>query len=795
MKKRMSSTICLVVSCLVVSGLFACAPKTVPIKPVSEESQEIKDIRTVDLPEKTQISVEGERPMVYTSFRLTDPLRLVLDLAGTTLGKYREPIVVNSGAVTSITPVEGAPPSKVARLEIGLAQPVTTQVVTEGTKLIVDVMKPSPSALTTPAAPEAPGSSPAPALSEETTKEKPKEATTEKPKEAAIESKSASVVTKVKAVVTNGTVKVTITGDGAFKPEVRELSGNRLVVDLPGTTNLMKPNIIQVNRGLLKRIRIGQHLTPKMVRVVLDLKKKTSYKIEEENNQVVIMLTKTLPVTQAPSPASAETVAGGVSAPAKPKEENQKEETAGQIAKPGEPVSKPMEPQAKALSEGAEETKEIGPPPIVEKTEKTAAVKRYVGRKISLDFQDADITNVLRLIADVSGFNIVLGDDVKGKVTVKLINVPWDQALDILLKMHGLGQVREGNIIRIATLANFARQGDEEAKAMEAKAKAEELVTKVIYLNYAKAKELAGPVGPLKKNLSPRGNITFDERTNTMILKDVPKNIAEISGLVAALDTQTPQVLIEARIVEASTSFARALGVQWGATYTNFGKGSALSVAGQGSNGSTAAPPFGTPPPTFAVNLPAGTIPIPGLSSFGGLGFTFGRFKGNPFTLDLRLSAGENQGLSKTISAPKVTVLENQEAKIEQGESIPFSSTSAQGTQTIFVDANLTLQVTPHVTKDQSILMKVKVSNNEPDFANTTAAGPPIKKKEATTDILMKDGDTTVIGGILINKKGNQVQGIPWFSKIPIIGWLFKTSTTTDETDELLVFLTPRIVK
>lgn len=786
MRKKMNYSISLVVSSLVLLGLFACAPKAVPIKPVPQESQEIKDIRVVDLPEKTQIIVEAERPMVYTSFRLTDPLRLVLDLAGTTVGKYREPILVNSGAVTQMTSVEGTPPSMVTRLEIGLNQPVTTQVITEGTKLIVDVMKPSPEVVT-PAVPET--AAPPPATS-------PAEVTSEKPKEAAMEPKPALVVTQVKTDTSNGSVKVTITGDGALKPEVQELSGNRLVVDLPGTTNLMKPNVIQVNHALLKRIRIGQHLTPKKVRVVLDLKKKVSYTVEKENSQVVVALAEVSSAAQAPSsappPKAGETVAEGAPIPTKPKEQTPKEETAGLIAKPAEPSPKPMEPQAVMPSE---EKKEVAaPPPVVVKKDETVPVKRYVGRKISLDFQDAEITNVLRLIADVSGFNIVVGDDVKGKVTVKLINVPWDQALEILLKMNGLGQVRDGNIIRIATLSNLAKQEDEEAKAKESKTKAEELVTKVIFLNYSKAKDLSLP---LTKNLSPRGTIMIDDRTNTMILKDVPKNITEISNLVKTLDTQTPQVLIEARIVEADTTFARSLGVQWGTTYTIHGKnGDVVGVSGQGlplPSGITS--PFGTPTPSFAVNLPAGTITAGGLSNFGGLGLTFGRIFGNPFDLDLRLSAGENQGLSKTISAPKITALDNQEASIEQGTSIPFSSTSAQGTQTIFVDANLTLQVTPHVTQDGNITMKLKVSNNTPDFTNTSPAGPSIKKKEAVTNIMVKDGETTVIGGILVNTKSDAIQGVPWFDRIPILGWLFKTNTKADETTELLVFLTPRIVK
>jgi len=788
-KNKMHFPMSLVIGSFVVMSLSACAPKEVPIKAVTQESQEVRDIRVVDLSEKMQIIVEAEQPMVYTTFRLTDPLRLVIDLAGTTLGKYSEPIEVNNGAVTHITPIQGTPPSMVARLEIGLNQAVTTQVTTSGSKLIVDVMKPTPEASSVPASTETatppPTSAPSPAAPPAAP---PMESPMEKPKEVAAESKPASVVTQVNANISKGTVNVTIAGDGTLKPEIQELNGNRLVVDLPGTTNLVKPNVIQVNNVLLKRIRIGQHVTPKKVRIVLDLKKKATYTIEQENNRVIVALAAVPKAAQESPPASSPTVAESAPVPAKPDEQAPKEEAAALIAKPSEPSSKPMEPEAAMPSD---DIKEAAPLPVLPKKNETVPVKRYTGRKISLDFQDADITNVIRLIADVSGYNIVIGDDVRGKATLRLINVPWDQALEILLKMNSLGQVREGNIIRIATLSNIARQNDEETKAKDAKIKSEELVTKVIYVNYAKAKDLSEP---LKKNLSPRGDITVDERTNAMILKDVQKNIGVISGLVTTLDTQTPQVVIEARIIEATTTFARALGVQWGASYTNFTKNGVIGVAGQGVTSGSATPPFGNPPPTFAVNLPAGTIPVPGLSNFGGVGFTFGHLAGSPFNLDIRLSAGENQGLSKTISAPKVMVLDNQEAKIEQGESIPFASTSAQGTQTIFVDANLSLQVTPHITPDGSITMKVKVANNQPDFANPTSAGIPIKKKEATTNLLVNDGGTAVIGGIMVNSKGDSVQGIPWFNKIPILGWLFKTNNVSDQTDELLIFLTPRIV-
>ncbi|HLG22006.1 MAG TPA: type IV pilus secretin PilQ, partial [Candidatus Manganitrophaceae bacterium] len=410
-----------------------------------------------------------------------------------------------------------------------------------------------------------------------------------------------------------------------------------------------------------------------------------------------------------------------------------------------------------------------------------APAAKYTGRKISLDFQDADITNVIRLIADVSSLNIVLGEDVKGKVTLKLVNVPWDQALEIILKMNNLGQIREGNIIRIATLANIAKQQDEEAKAKESQIKAEDLITRILPINYSKAKELSEP---LKKILSPRGDITIDDRTNTMIVKDIEKNLAEVERLVKTLDTPTPQVVIEARIVQVAPTFNRSLGIQWGASYKDVTNANLIGLANP-----VAGSAFGTPTPDFAVNLPAA-------SNFGGVGFTFGRFTENPFNLDLRLSAGESQGLTRVVSTPKVSVLDNQEAKIEQGESIPFQTSSPQqGTQTTFIDANLTLLVTPHISADGGVNMKIKITKNAPGEVRSGATGPSILKKEATTHVLVRDGETTVIGGIYETSKSESVSGIPFLMDIPILGWFFKTNTKREDTSELLVFLTPRIVK
>ena len=423
----------------------------------------------------------------------------------------------------------------------------------------------------------------------------------------------------------------------------------------------------------------------------------------------------------------------------------------------------------------------------------TAQRARYTGRRISMEFKDIDIQNLLRLFAEISHRNIVVSDDVKGKVTIALRNVPWDQAFDLILKTHGLGKEEVGNIVRIAPLAILEKERKDALDAQHARQQLEPLKVRLIPVNYALAGDVADKI---KGVLSERGVVTVDTRTNVLIVKDLVENLAKAEGMVRNLDTQTPEVLIEFRIVEAATNFTRQMGIQWGGNggfAPVYGNSTGLvfpssavfaGAAGQSPNGGTAATP------NFAVNLPAAIGP----GSGGGLGFIFGS-AGGAFNLNLRLSALENNGLVKTVSAPKVATLDNQEAAISQGLSIPFSQVSAAGVQTTFIEARLELKVTPHVTADGSILMKINASNNQPNSGITGANGQPsISRKEAKTQMLVKDGDTTVIGGIYTRSTGLQVAEVPFFGKIPVLGWLFKTRTDNDQRTELLIFVTPRIL-
>jgi type IV pilus assembly protein PilQ len=423
--------------------------------------------------------------------------------------------------------------------------------------------------------------------------------------------------------------------------------------------------------------------------------------------------------------------------------------------------------------------------------------RNYTGRRVDLNVKDIDIRNLLSFVSDISKKNIILADDVKGTVTIKLRNVPWDQALDIILKSKALGKEELGNIIRVAPLAQLRSEQKEAADAAKVKQTYEPLKVRLIAVNYATAE---GMVDKVKDALTERGTVSVDKRTNTLIVKDVADSLLRAEGIVRNLDTQTPEVLIESRIVEASTSFSRSVGVQWGGNVafgpttgnpTGLVFPSVLQLAGAADDSTAPITGLGqVTQPNFAVNMPA---PI-GLNSGGGLGMVFGS-AGGAANLNLRLSAAENSGTIKTISSPRVVALDNVESSIGQGVSIPFAQTSAAGVNTQFIEAKLELRVTPHVTQEGSIQMKINATNNQPNPQLTGSNGQPsISRREAKTEVLVKDGDTTVIGGIYTRSNSDAWNEVPVLSRIPIIGWLFKKKAVQDARTELLIFITPRIV-
>jgi len=420
--------------------------------------------------------------------------------------------------------------------------------------------------------------------------------------------------------------------------------------------------------------------------------------------------------------------------------------------------------------------------------------KVYRGQLVSFDFKDADIRDVLRILADISGFNIIVSSDVKGTVTLKLSNVPWDQALDVVLEDAGLGAFVEGNVVKVAPLKALQQRQTAIQAAAKSKEQLEPLATRQVFVNYATAEELIPLAEPL---LSDRGDIKVDTRTNSLLVTDTGPRVAQIEELVKSLDTRTPQVLIESRIVQATLDFTRELGVQWGFNYrASAATGNptgAFFPSSIGLGGVTPGNPgpFGQVGDNFVIDLPAAV----GTGSGGALGIVLGSITG-AYDLDIRLSALENRGDGRVLSSPKVLTLDNQPARIEQGVSIPFLSVSAAGTQTQFVDATLRLEVTPQVTNDGRVLMDIRVTDNAPDPSITGADGQPaIRRNEAETQVLSLDGETIVIGGIFTRTTTENLSGIPWFSRIPLLGFLFRNTQNVDQRRELLVFITPRIIR
>ncbi|MDA0713586.1 MAG: type IV pilus secretin PilQ, partial [bacterium] len=301
-------------------------------------------------------------------------------------------------------------------------------------------------------------------------------------------------------------------------------------------------------------------------------------------------------------------------------------------------------------------------------------------------------------------------------------------------------------------------------------------------VNYSTAESLLSQINGM---LSPRGRVSVNERTNVLVVSDVKPKIEQIDQLVQSLDTQTPQILIEARLVEASTQFSRSLGVQWGGSFFGVKGGSPVGAAGPA--GTSVPVAAGISNKNYAVNFPVENAPA-------SIGFSMGSF-GNMAVLNARLSAAENDGQAKTVSMPKIMTLDNKAARITQGFRVPYSVINSSVTQTQFIDAALELNVTPHATSDGSVRMSIKITQNSPDFDHPNPLGiPPIKIKEATTELLVKDGDTAVIGGIFTRSVSSGDNSVPGLSKIPILGWLFKSSNKSEDQSELLVFLTPRLM-
>ncbi len=444
------------------------------------------------------------------------------------------------------------------------------------------------------------------------------------------------------------------------------------------------------------------------------------------------------------------------------------------------------------------------------KEQKEAAKReedQFVGERLSLNFQDIEVRAVLQLLADFTSLNIVTSDTVQGNLTLRLQNVPWDQALDLILKTKGLGMRRSGNVIMIAPTEEIATR---EKLEIESKKQVEELAplqTELIQINYAKATDLAGLLRSQDKTLlSERGKVSIDERTNTLIVLETADRLAGIRKLVAKLDIAVRQVLIESRIVIAHNDFARDLGVRFGATGTRRSSNNLIVGTGTGAgadgmvNSAISNQQTNTNGSPYPISIPAAgnryNFNLPAGGTAGSIAFAV---LGRNTLLDLELSALQQEGRGEVISSPRVITSNQKEAVIKQGTEIPFQQAASSGATTVaFKEAVLSLTVTPHITPDDRIRMDLKVTKDSVGQVVPTAGGgsnPSIDKREISTQVLVQSGETVVLGGIHDQEKRESTAKIPFFGDLPFIGVLFRRNSTVDQNTELLIFVTPKVLK
>lgn len=818
----------------------------VPCVSMAEGLVGLKNLSWEEQKNQTRIILETSEPLVYNIVAATPATEFQVELSNLDLRNLPQELFINTDQVVSLQTFPQTGDTK-ARIIVKMTSALSHKITTDGNRMFVDVLNgasndgllaPTAAPNPAPAAKEpsqpvaAPQTSqPAPVTVEPPAPEVPQKTT------ASVSSKPATEIRDVRVVPQKDSVDVVLVGNGSFDYDVFQLSNpDRIVVDLKAVT--VAPNVRSLTSTgveMISKVRVAQYQTaPKVARAVVDLSAKTPYSVVASDKELKIHVgaasddaeaspdhAEIAPANdQTSAPADTQPQAEPATAKSNPDAlQSEPAPVATAEAKPAElpksePASVANNPQTPVTNEQffsfqpdtslfAQEggTSETAPPPAAtgdiggmgtfqDKT--TAGEKQYTGEPFSFDFKDIDIKDLFRFIADISGLNVILDPAVRGSVTLKLTEVPWDQALDLITKNEGLGYTIEGNVIRIAPLSKIVAEERQRAEAEKAQALNAPIITKIRPLSYAKASEVDRVI---KRLLTTKGSSIIDNRTNTIIFTDINTNIDSIDNLITTLDSRTAQVLIEARIVETTKNFSQAFGIQWGfrgIVDPAFGNNTTLQFPNNLLlNGGTLTPTngiTGNPLGGYAVNLPTNSAPNSALLlSTGNILDTF--------RLDIALMALENTGNGRVISSPKVATQNNTKADILQGTQIPVQTIANNTVTTTFVNAALHLSVTPQITAEGTVIMDVTIENNRPDFNNVVFQTPPIVTESASTTLLVEDGGTTVIGGIFTASDQYSQGRTPVLHRIPLLGWLFKNSNIVRENRELLIFLTPRILR
>ncbi len=701
------------------------------------------------------VLIEASEPVAYLTSQ-PDPLTVLVDLRNVQAGSLAGlPMAAMLAPVAHVT-LEGASApdgSPVARVRVTLERAAKYRVRSARNTILVEVDRVSgvPEATSPPTlAPKVPTAVKArvgaPAFANTAARE------------------AATELRSVKAFELPTGLAITLSGNGPLVAssveDARDLPA-RVFLDFQGVSAGRAAAVTNVNVAGIERVRVATNSRePLITRVVIDLARKIPYTIETVGEEIRVLFNRaveasTALVTPAP-PVVAATVMPAKTAPAP-----------APAAPSPAPAAAPQQPAVVAPLTGS----------ALQPTTNAQGQRTFTGDPITLDFQGADLRAVLRTFADISGLNIVIDPSIQGTVDVALRDVPWDQALDIILRANKLGYSVDGTIVRIVPMNVLAQESDDRKKLADANALAGELRIITRPLSYAKAADLVPII--TKSSLSPRGDVQIDVRTNTLIIRDLADRLQAASELIVALDRPQPQVEIEARIITLNRNFAKELGLQW-----NFNGRVDPSV---GTSTGLAFPSSGV--------LTGGTGAVnPAAPS--GLSLALGSING-ALNLDVALRALETSGKVRIVSSPRVSTQNNIEAEITQGSQIPVQTVSNNTVTVTFIPAALVLRVTPQITASNTVIMRIVVDKSSPNYSQVTAAQPTpsIDKQAASTTVLVPDGETTVIGGIYNSLESSSEDRTPGLHRVPLLGWLFKNNTGRETQDELLIFITPKILK
>jgi type IV pilus assembly protein PilQ len=604
---------------------------------------------------------------------------------------------------------------------------------------------------------------------------------------------------------------------------VRLQNPDRLVLDFNGARLQVPKNNLPGVSAPVRAVRMAQY-RPDVARVVIDLTTSAPYHVAHEGDAVVVYLQAAPAQAEAPAPvapstdslrkitydakspkvlpASAKTIDTAAPHFSLPNELTQPSSSLAAVGERTEPAQPESAQQAAQLA--IQQANSAAATMSQQAAASTAAITgqaptKYTGEPISVNLKDVDLKDFFRLIHEISGLNVVLDPNVKGTLTIVLDEVPWDQALDIVLQNNGLDKQLNGNVLRIATKETLKKEAETARDLTKAQAEAVAPVTTTRVLSYAKAATLRDT---LKKFLSSRGDIFSDDRSNQLIIREIPSNLPMLDNLIRQLDRKSQQVEIEARVVEATRSFSQDIGVQWGfAGSTTSGRsiyggnpnvgvspiqtGTGLPTPPLISTPTSSSSGSSTPGIPFNVNLPAGAPTS---------GFYFGNRSSN-FAVDLLISMAEAKGVGKLLSKPKVITQNNEKATVKQGTKVPIQTTINNTISVQYIDAVLRLEVTPQITAEGTVFMDVIVENTQIDNGIPRVEGiPALDTQSAETKVLVADGGTVVIGGIIVTQQQTSITEVPIVGSLPIIGYLFREKSVNITSTELLFFLTPRII-